>query len=119
MKTPCIPDGNFGGIAGIAEMLLQSHTDELVFLPALPDFWKEGSVKGLLARGGLEVPMKWQNSQIEKIELVTIASSTFRLRFPDNHALKQIIVNGSRQAIDSPDILEIALQKGDRVQIHN
>ena len=57
-------DGNFGFSAGVAELLVQSHNGRVQLLPALPDEWKNGYVKGLRIRGNREVEMKWANGRI-------------------------------------------------------
>jgi alpha-L-fucosidase 2 len=62
-------DGNFGGAAAVVEMLMQSDENEIRLLPALPDAWASGSVKGICARGGFEISMKWENNTITKLSV--------------------------------------------------
>jgi alpha-L-fucosidase 2 len=74
-------DGNFGGAAGVIEMLLQSSEDEIFLLPALPDAWPSGTVKGICARGGFEISMKWLNGQLSSVEVLSKYGSKCKLNY--------------------------------------
>ncbi len=81
-------DGNFGGTAGVCEMLLQSHSNHIELLPALPRQWADGEVSGLCARGGYEISMKWRDGR------VTAATITAR-----QSGAVDILCNGSLKTI--------------------
>ena len=73
-------DGNLGGCAGIAEMLLQSHAGELELLPALPKAWASGRVKGLRGRGGYSVDLAWDKNALSEATIGVQAAGPVRMR---------------------------------------
>jgi len=77
-------DGNFGYTAGVAEMLVQSQAEEIQLLPALPDEWRDGHVKGLRARGGFEIAdLQWTNGRIIKLSIRSLSGGNCNLRVPN------------------------------------
>jgi alpha-L-fucosidase 2 len=74
-------DGNFGGAAGIGELLVQSHTKYIDILPALPSALHVGEVKGICARGGFVLDIKWKNNQLEHLTIMSKAGQPLLLRY--------------------------------------
>ena len=88
-------DGNFGGTAGIAEMLLQSHNGEIHLLPALPPFWKTGEIRGLRARGGYTVDMKWEDSKLVSAKISADKPQKVNVRYGDKVKKKIQVSTGT------------------------
>jgi alpha-L-fucosidase 2 len=107
-------DGNFGGTAAVAEMLLQSHEGEINFLPALPKAWPMGEVKGLRARGGVTVDIAWKDGRAT--EAVLQGRETHRLRAPQGQRVSGIAVNGKRRPLPVGSMF-VTLEPGTRCVI--
>jgi len=73
-------DGNFGGSAAVAEMLVQSTPDLIELLPAVPKAWASGKVSGLKARGGFEISMQWEGGQVKNVVIKSKNFASVRVR---------------------------------------
>jgi alpha-L-fucosidase 2 len=98
-------DGNFGGAAGIGEMLVQSHTKYIDLLPALPSAWPKGEIKGICARGGIVLNLKWEDSKLQRVEVISNAGKDCLLRYNGKEVLlpakkgQHIVLNGLLEKI--------------------
>ncbi len=92
-------DGNFGGAAAVVEMLMQSNNEKIYLLPALPDAWESGSVKGICARGGFELSFKWNKKKVTSTEVLARSAG------------KVTLINGDKQKL-------IDLKKGQQTIIN-
>lgn len=90
-------DGNFGGTAGIAEMLIQSHNKEVQILPALPSFWSDGEIKGLRARQGLTVDLKWSKGALTSVTLAADQDVAITLRYKDQ--IKKVKISRNKPLV--------------------
>jgi alpha-L-fucosidase 2 len=110
-------DGNFGGAAGIAEMLLQSHRGFIQLLPAVPKAWTSGRVQGLIARGGFEVGMEWRDGKIERVKILSKKGNPLRLANPFIGRPGEISADGASLAADAlrKDVIEMSTRPGQRL----
>lgn len=103
-------DGNFGGTAGIAEMLIQSHEEFIRLLPSMPKQWDKGEAKGFCARGGFVLDFKWANERVEFINIYSKAGQTCRIEAPWIKNIKTDNIN--IEYIVKKDFIEFDTEKG-------
>jgi alpha-L-fucosidase 2 len=110
-------DGNFGTTAAIAELLLQSHDGEIAILPALPKAWKEGSIKGLRARGGLDVSLRWSSGRLNAIDILALRDGKHLLRPPAGQTFIEHSVKGLSASSDRPGTFSLTVRAGNRYRL--
>ena len=108
-------DGNFGGAAGVAEMLLQSQNDELFLLPALPKVWESGSVRGLRARGGFETMISWSNNKFVKATVTSLNGGICNIRTYQPVSIQSLKMHASKSDIGY--MLSFKTEKGKTYQL--
>lgn len=113
-------DGNFGGTAGMAEMLLQSHAGEINLFPALPKAWTEGSIKGLRARGAVEIDLSWKAGKATAAVLRPLLNGEHRIRPPRGQRITAISENGKKLSFrnSSAGTVLLKVTTGKQYQIH-
>ena len=97
--TICGPfqiDGNLGAMAGVIEMLLQSHQGYIELLPALPKAWNNGEFKGLVARGNFEITTRWKKSKFNSVEILSKSGGKCSLKLPNTTNVQIKDGNGNR-----------------------
>lgn len=110
-------DGNFGGSAGIMEMLLQSHEGFINLLPALPSSWHEGSFNGLRARGGATVNLSWENRKPTKCSIESAYGGTYKLKIPEGVSTVTVKGKDINKKFKNEKFIEIPVYKGKKVEI--
>lgn len=93
--SPFQIDGNFGGCSGVIEMLMQSSTNKIVLLPALPESWADGKVQGICARGGFVVDMEWKNREVVSLIVSSLKGGQTEICF--NGVSKKVVFKASER----------------------
>ncbi len=101
LHPPFQIDGNFGYTAGIAEMLLQSHEGFLRILPALPDTWKKGRIKGLKARGNISVDISWELGRLKQLTLKANKKQQVKLKYEKKEILIELPGDNQEVILDA------------------
>ena len=115
--SPFQIEANFGGCAGIAEMMLQSHSGIIELLPALPDVMSDGSFSGMRVRGGAEISASWTDKKLTSASLKATVDNTFKLLIPNGEQVAFTKENRSFNPAIQDGIAEFGLKKGETVKI--
>ena len=97
--SPFQIDGNFGGCAGVIEMLMQSSEEDITLLPALPEQWKDGSVKGICARGSFVIDMSWKDGKVTSLSITSRKGGKTRVNFNNKSVKINLKANETKQIL--------------------
>ena len=97
--SPFQIDGNFGGCAGVIEMLMQSSEEDITLLPALPEQWKDGSVKGICARGSFVIDMSWKDGKVTSLSIMSRKGGKTRVNFNNKSVKINLKANETKQIL--------------------
>lgn len=108
-------DGNFGGTAAIAEMIIQSHEGYIEILPAIPDEWDTGTIKGLRARGNFEVDINWKDNSVTSVIIKSGCKDKCKIKLSNNIEIKNRGINVNFK--ENEGIVEFQAEKGEKYTI--